>query len=82
THVGWFRLTTIQTRVRFPTHSPLISTGFLVGFQVTAFLFPLSGIDGQSLPWGRRFTSASEGQEFRLHENQVIKDLSVFVPHP
>ena len=29
---------------------------------------------GQSLPWGRRFTSASEGQEFHLHESQVIKD--------
>ena len=75
THVGSFRLTTIQTRVRLPTHLSLISTGFLVGFKVTAFLFPLSRIDGQSLPWGRRFTSASKGQEFHLHENQVIKDL-------
>src|SRR5262249_3397507 len=46
-----------------------------VGFKVTAFLFPLSRIDGQSLPRGRRFTSASEGQEFHLHENQVINDL-------
>src|SRR5262249_59501177 len=73
--LGWLRLTTIRTRVRFPPHLPLISTGFLVGLQVTAFLFPLSGIDGQSLPWGRRFTSASEGQEFHLHENQVVKDL-------
>ena len=75
THVGSLRLTTIRTRVRLPTHLSLISTGFLVGFKVTAFLFPLSRIDGQSLPRGRRFTSASEGQEFHLHENQVIKDL-------
>ncbi len=75
THVGSLRLTTIRTRVRFPTHLSLISTGFLVGFKVTAFLFPLSRIDDQSLPRGRRFTSASEGQEFHLHENQVIKDL-------
>jgi hypothetical protein len=37
--------------------------------------FPASRIDGQSLPWGMRFTSASEGQESHLHENQVIKDL-------
>src|SRR5262245_35916219 len=75
THVGSFRLTTIRTRVRLPTHLSLISTGFLVGFKVTAFLFPLSRIDGQSLPRGRRFTSASEGQEFHLHGNQVINDL-------
>src|SRR5215475_1929500 len=75
THVGSLRLTTIRTRVRLPTHLSLISTGFLVGFKVTAFLFPLSRIDGQSLPRGRRFTSASEGQEFHLHENQVINDL-------
>src|SRR5262249_51170684 len=75
THVGSLRLTTIRTRVRLPTHLSLISTGFLVGFKVTAFLFPLSRIDGQSLPRGRRFTSASEGQEFHLHGNQVINDL-------
>src|SRR5262249_23943752 len=75
THVGSLRLTTIQTRVRLPTHLSLISTGFLVGFKVTAFVFPLSRIDGQSLPRGRRFTSASEGREFHSHENQVIKDL-------
>src|SRR5262249_37844044 len=75
THVGSLRLTAIRTRVRLPTHLSLISTGFLVGFKVTAFLFPLSRIDGQSLPRGRRFTSASEGREFHSHENQVIKDL-------
>src|SRR5262245_40541391 len=36
---------------------------------------PALRIDGQSLPQGRRITSASEGQELHLHTNQVIKDL-------
>jgi hypothetical protein len=35
---------------------------------------PALRIDGQSLPQGSRITSASEGQEFHLHEKQVIKD--------
>lgn len=64
-----------RTQVRLPTNLSLISTGFLVGFKVTAFLFPLSRIDGRSLLRGRRFTSTSEGQELHLRQNQVIKDL-------
>jgi hypothetical protein len=36
---------------------------------------PALRIDGQSLPQGKRITSASEGQELHLHTNQVIKDL-------
>jgi hypothetical protein len=36
---------------------------------------PALRIDGQSLPQGKRITSASEGQESHLHTNQVIKDL-------
>ena len=44
--------------------------------------FPLSRIEDQSLPWGKCFTSASEGQESHLHKAQVIKDLSIFVLHP
>jgi len=30
-------MTTIQTRVRLPTHPQLCSAGFTVGFSVTAF---------------------------------------------
>jgi hypothetical protein len=48
----------------------------------TGFGNPASRIDGQSLPWGRCFTSAFEGQESHLREAQVIKDFSVFVLHP
>ena len=35
--VGLFNVTTIQTWVRVPVHTPLCSTGFPVGFCVTAF---------------------------------------------
>ena len=35
--VGLSHLTTIQTWIRVPVHVQLCSTGFLVGFQVTAF---------------------------------------------
>ena len=35
---------------------------------------PALRIDGQSLPQGKRITSASEGQELHLHTDQVIKD--------
>jgi len=37
TQVGLFVLTTIQTWVRLPAHIQLCSTGFPVGFRVTAF---------------------------------------------
>jgi len=36
---------------------------------------PALRIDGQSLPQGKRITSASEGQELHLYANQVIKDI-------
>jgi hypothetical protein len=35
---------------------------------------PALRIDGQSLPQGKCFTSASEGQESHLYTSQVIKD--------
>ena len=35
---------------------------------------PALRIDGQSLPQGKCFTSASEGQELHLYTSQVIKD--------
>jgi hypothetical protein len=36
---------------------------------------PALRIDGQSLPQGKRITSASEGQELHLYTSQVINDL-------
>ncbi len=35
--VGLFHVTTIQTWIRVPVHTQLCSTGFPVGFCVTAF---------------------------------------------
>src|SRR5262249_49900778 len=40
-----------------------------LGSKLPPFI-PASRIEDQSLPWGKCFTSASEGQEFHLYEDQ------------
>src|SRR5262249_6450918 len=81
THVGWLRLTTIQTCVRLLPICNSARRDSQLGSALPPFI-PASRIEDQSLPWGMCFTSAFEGQEFHLHEAQVIKDLSVFVLYP
>src|SRR5262245_43631618 len=39
---------------------------------------PASGIDGQSLPWGLRITSASKGRELHPHRNEVVQLLLLY----
>src|SRR5688572_7474340 len=47
------------------------------GFGGYRHSFPLHPIDNQSPRWGPRITLAPRGQEFHLHEAQVIKDASL-----
>ena len=44
--------------------------------------FPLHRFADQSPQWGTCFTRASRGEELHLYNIQVIKDLSIFAPHP
>ena len=44
--------------------------------------FPLHRFADQSPQWGTCFTRASRGEELHLYNVQVIKDLSIFAPHP
>jgi hypothetical protein len=82
TQVGLLRLTTIQTRVRLPAHMPLISTGFDVGFDVTAFPFPLQGLMVGRYPGECASLLHQKGKNFTCTRTKLSKTFwsSLLIP--